>query len=50
VGSDVSGLPDTLSTPVPEAFSPELVGSITQPPQFVVVEEPAGLAVLYAES
>jgi hypothetical protein len=46
----VSGLPETLSTPVPEAFSPELVGSIMQPPQLIVVHEPAGLAVLYAES
>ena len=31
-------------------FSSELVGSVTQPPQFCVVEEPAGLAELYVES
>jgi hypothetical protein len=31
---------------VPLLFSSELVGSVTQPPQLVVVEEPAGLAVL----
>jgi hypothetical protein len=41
---------EALTTPVPLLFSPELVGSTTQPPQFWVVEDPAGLAVLYVES
>ena len=38
------------SAPVPLTISSELVGSITQPPQFVVVEDPVGLAVLNVES
>jgi hypothetical protein len=35
-----------LITPATPLFSPELVGSMTQPPQSDEVEDPAGLAVL----
>jgi hypothetical protein len=51
-GSSVSGSVIALVTiaPVPLAISSELVGSTTQPPQFVDVEDPVGLAELYDES
>ena len=47
LGSVVSGLGVAeLITPATPLFSPELVGSMTQPPQLDEVEDPAGLAVL----
>ena len=51
-GSLISGpvIAVVASAPVPLTISPELVGSTTQPPQFFVVEDPVGLAVLKVES